>query len=431
MEYVPRTVSSSDPPGLLSLREYEKLPYSRLNETGVRRLEQVTEDLGVPLFRFFRTEAQAQQYVGVIEAGEYTIQILPKIYKEEEKNLGYLIFLLSYTQRQFQLLQTGTADYERLKGSFLEIWIWHFATQLRHLLRTQWKHSYVEIEERTSFLRGKLLTERELAGTERLYGRYRCRYEVFTPDHLLNQVLKFCNGLLLRQTRVASNRTVLQENDALLSEVPHRPVSVRDLDLIHLNRLNRDYEPILALCRLLLEHSTLDLRAGRITQLAFVFDMNRLFEKFVAVFLRRHMKEIKVRDERHLVDVSYQYRLGRLFDEFNMDVDLVLTDDTPRSFLVDTKYKALDPEERHMGLAQTDFYQMYAYGSAGRHHYDEVILLYPSTDMVRRTFHHNGLRLHVRQFDPQAICDPKRGRLNKRAAVTQLSQALLDNHHQD
>jgi hypothetical protein len=72
----------------------------------------------------------------MIEAGEYTVQILPKIYKEEEKNLGYLIFLLSYTQKQFRLLQSGTAQYERLNGSFLEIWIWHFATQLRHLLRT-------------------------------------------------------------------------------------------------------------------------------------------------------------------------------------------------------------------------------------------------------------------------------------------------------
>jgi 5-methylcytosine-specific restriction enzyme subunit McrC len=287
----------------------------------------------------------------------------------------------------------------------------------------------VEIEERTNFLRGKLLTERELAGTGELYGRYACRYEVFTPDHLLNQVLRFCNGLLLRQTRVPSNRTIMQENDALLSDVTHRPVSVRDVDLIHLNRLNRDYEPILALCRLLLEHSTLDLRAGRITQLAFVFDMNCLFEKFVAVFLQRHMKDIKVGDNRHLKEVNYQHRLGRLFGEFNMDVDLVLTDEDNRSFLVDTKYKALDSQETHMRLAQADFYQMYAYGNAGRRLYDKVILLYPTTDKVRRTFHHPSLQLHIRQFDPRTICNSERGHLNKEAVVTQLSQVLLDDQY--
>ena len=51
------------------------------------------------------------------------------------------------------------------------------------------------------FLRGKLLAERELAGTATLTARYACRYEIFTPDHLLNQILKFCNKLLLGQAR--------------------------------------------------------------------------------------------------------------------------------------------------------------------------------------------------------------------------------------
>ncbi len=82
----------------------------------------------------------------------------------------------------------------------------------------------METEERLGFLRGKLLVERELAGTGVLTGRYACRYDLFTPDHLLNQALKFCNELLLRQTRAAANRIILQENDALLSEVTHRSI---------------------------------------------------------------------------------------------------------------------------------------------------------------------------------------------------------------
>ena len=103
----------------------------------------------------------------------------------------------------------------------------------------------------------------------------------------------------------------------------------------------------------------LDLRAGRITQLAFVFDMNRLFEEFVAEFLRRHIGRIKVRDQRWLADVKYQHRLGRLFCEFNMEADLILTDDTGSRLLVDTKYKVLDAAKRH-GDALMD-------GSGSRH----------------------------------------------------------------
>jgi 5-methylcytosine-specific restriction enzyme subunit McrC len=141
---------------------------------------------------------------------------------------------------------------------------------------------------------------------------------------------------------VSSNRTLLQENDTLLSDVSHEPIRMSDLERIQLDRLNRDYEPILELWRLLLESSTLNLRTGRIAQFAFVFDMHRLFEEFVAEFLRRHKNRIRLEDGCGLAKVEYQRRLGRFFGEFHMNADLMLTDDTGHSFLLDTKYKVLD-----------------------------------------------------------------------------------------
>ncbi len=408
---------------LLTLPEYGRLPYSRLVESGVRRLEKLTDDLGVPVFRFFRNHAQARQYVGALKVGNLTVQVLPKIYEEDIQNLGFLVSMLSYTRR-LRLRQTGTADYEELDGSFLEVWIQHFAAELNRLLRRHVMHRYVEVEERTGFLRGKLLVERELAGAGTLYARYACRYEVFTPDHLLNRALKFCNGLLLKQTRVLANRSLLQENNALLTDVNPGIIRPDDLDRINLDRLNRHYEPILGLCRLLLDNRTLDLRAGRITQLAFVFDMNKLFEEFVAEFLKRHVGKIKLGEHRRLVKVSYQHRLGRLFGEFNMDADLVLTDDAGDSFVVDTKYKTLDEKESHGGLSQADFYQMYAYGSAGKRPYDDIVLLYPTTKKIQRDFRQGKLRLHVRQVDPHIIYDGKTGNLNEAVVTQELSQAL-------
>jgi 5-methylcytosine-specific restriction enzyme subunit McrC len=408
----------------LTLSEYGTLSYENLDESGVRRLEKMVTDLGVPVFKFYRFHAQAQQYVGTLAAGNREVQILPKIYDSDNENLGYLVLLLSFTKR-LRLRQTGISDHERLEGSFLEIWIRHFAMELNYLLRRRPMHRYVEVEERVGFLRGKLLVERELAGTGLLYARYACRYEVFTPDHLLNRALRFCNALLLRQTRSLSNRVLLQENDALLSDVSSSVVRVEDLDRIHLDRLNRHYEPILGLCRLLLENSTLDLKAGRINQLAFVFDMNKLFEEFVAEFLKRHRSKIDLGGGRHLARVGYQHRLGRLFGAFGMDVDLALTDDAGETFLVDTKYKVLDANERHGGLSQADFYQMYAYGSAGIRDYDDIVLLYPTTTSpVEHVFHQGSLRLHVRQFDPRIIYNRQSSSLDALAAARELSRAL-------
>src|SRR4051794_40640392 len=126
-------MNSGGPPEPITLREYDELPYTRLDESVVRQLEQLTNDLGAPLFRFFRSKAQARQYVGFIKVGEQTIQILPKIYDSDDENLGFLIFLLGYTRR-LRLRQAGTVGYEQLEGSFLEIWIRHFGAELNLLL---------------------------------------------------------------------------------------------------------------------------------------------------------------------------------------------------------------------------------------------------------------------------------------------------------
>ena len=166
---VPRT-GALEP---IAVREYEPLSYDLLSEDAVRRLERLAESR-VHASSTSRTHARARHYVGTVKTGGVTIQILPKIYDKDEQNLAFLIFLLRYTRR-LGLRQAGVTAYEKLRGSLLEIWIQHFAMELNRLLRTHPKHRYVEVDERVGFLRGKLLTERELAATGTLTGRYACR----------------------------------------------------------------------------------------------------------------------------------------------------------------------------------------------------------------------------------------------------------------
>jgi len=411
----------SGEPRTITLREYGELPYDWVGEKGVGRLERAAKALGARVFDFHLDHARARQYVGVVKAGPYTVQILPKVHEAEKDSLGYLLLLLHYT-RKLKIHPGEIAGFDKLDGSFLEVWIRHFATELNRLLRTQYKQRYVEIEERSSFLRGKLLTERELNGKATIQARYACRYEIFTPDHLLNRTLKFCNHLLLAQTRSPVSRGTLRENDILLADVTYKPVRAEEVDRIPLDRLNRSYEPMLDLCRLLLANSTLDLRAGRISQLAIVFDMDRLFEEFVAEFLKRYMGEITVGEGSKLVNVAPKRGLGRLFGRLGMEADLVLTDGDGGKILLDTKNKVLSQDGTP---AREDLYQMYAYGSAGTHPYNDLVLLYPATGVVHRTFvQKDSLRLHVRQLDPRKIYDPKSRGLNSADVVDELKRAL-------
>jgi len=412
----------SGEPKTITLREYGELPYAWVGERGVRLLERASNATGAHVFDFHLYHARARQYVGVVKAGRHTVQILPKVHEQERDSLGYLLSLLHYT-RKLKIHPGDVTGFDKLGGSFLEVWIRHFATELNHLLRTQYKQRYVEIEERSSFLRGKLLTERELDGKATIHARYACRYEIFTPDHLLNRTLKFCNYLLLAQTRSPVSRRVLRENDILLADVTYKPVRPEEVDRITLDRLNRSYEPILDLCRLLLANATLDLRAGRISQLAIVFDMDKLFEEFVAEFLRRNVEEITVGEGSKLQSVAAKKHIGRLFGKLSMEADLVLTDVAGRKILLDTKNKILS----HYGTpVREDLYQMYAYGTAGQDAYAGIILLYPTTGSYfsGSSLRHGTLRLHTRGFDPTIIYDPASKRVDRDAVVEGLNEAL-------
>lgn len=412
----------SGEPKTITLREYEKFAYDRIGEKGVRRLERAANVTGARVFDFHLDHARARQYVGVVKSGQHTVQILPKVHDQQKDSLGYLLSLLHYT-RKLRIHPGDVTGFDKLGGSFLEVWIRHFATELNRLLRTQYKQRYVEIEERSSFLRGKLLTERELNGKATIHARYACRYEIFTPDHLLNRTLKFCNHLLLSQTRSPVSRRTLRENDTLLIDVTYKPVRPEELDRITLDRLNRSYEPILDLCRLLLANSTLDLRAGRISQLAIVFDMDKLFEEFVAEFLRHHADEITVGEGSKLRSAVPKKSIGRLFGELRMAPDLALTDVDGGKILLDTKNKDLPVGGTP---AREDLYQMYAYGTAGEDAYAGIILLYPMAGSHFRgsSLRHGDLRLHTRSFDLKVIYDPANRRVDRDAVVDELNRAL-------
>lgn len=249
-------------PEVVRVREREKFSYSCLGAGGAEKLKKAVRDIRRGVFDFYWDYAQAKQYVGLVSAGSHTVEILPKVYEEDDTNLGYLLALLRYT-RNLPVHQGEVAQLATSGGSFLEAWIRHFAVELNRLLRTQYKQRYVEVEERSGFIRGKLLTERELDGRHRLSARYACRYELFTPDHLLNRTLRYCNLLLLKQTGSSKNRRLLSENDALMADVSPTPVRAEEAERIRIDRLSNGYESILDLCKLLLKNSTLDLRTGR------------------------------------------------------------------------------------------------------------------------------------------------------------------------
>ena len=145
---------------------------------------------------------------------------------------------------------------------------------------------------------------------------------------------------------------------------------------------------MLNLAQLFLDGGSLQMAAEDFSTFSFVFDMNELFESFVATFIRRHASAI-LPAELQACDYLVQSRgenghlaIRETKDVFRTIPDIVFRRDQQFPLIVDTKYKRLNDADLRLGADQSDFYQMHAY--AHRYGCDHILLLYPQTAELLR-----------------------------------------------
>lgn len=209
-------------------------------------------------------------------------------------------------------------------------------------------------------------------------------YDEFTVDNPLNRILRYVVERLWQLTCDSDNRQALTELRYWMNEVTLLPIVTADMaKQIQLSRLNQQYEPLLNLARLFLERLGLQLSASNVTTFSFVFDMNQLFERFITGFIQCHRNEVlpPLLKQCELLPQGQRtakYLANREGQQvFRLKPDLVFRTSDQFPLVMDIKYKHLNEGDRKLGIAESDFYQMYAY--INRYACPRVILLYPQT----------------------------------------------------
>ena len=388
----------------VTLFEHQSVPYETFGED---RLEQILSDLeklnaasGSELFRLGRTRLQATQIVGVVQLPDLIIEVLPKIDyelsgvpgsgtpvrdREFESAARNLLHLLSYTHN-IRFHHEDLAHLKTQRSSWLELLTAIFARDLHRQVQRGLIRGYVRIEETLPLIRGRWLVAQQLSRRPHVRHEFDLQYDEFSPDNPLNRVFKYVVEALLRLTRSPSNRTLLLDLQAWLSEVatPAGP-PLAELDAVVFTRLNEHFRPSFNLARMFIEHAVIRLSAGKRQTFAFMFDMNILFERFVAGFLQRHRPTVftgldppNIREQNQGRSRYLARRMPDGVEQFRLRPDLLLEDRRRLPLLiVDTKYKQLDPGTRNMGISEADAYQMLAYSAAFE--CPSALLLYPQS----------------------------------------------------
>ena len=308
---------------------------------------------------------KAGQIVGILAVPGMTLEILPKIDGKDDKVRKALVRMLAMTGK-LPIADGELAALDTQRHDLLELVIRLFTDRLIAAVRRGLPRRYLTHEEDFALLRGKLNVKRQFTHLAVLPGRLACRFDELSEDTPLNRVFKAAVTRLAYIARSAANTRRLAELAARFEFVHDTPNPLREL--VQLDRTNTAFHDLYRLARLFLAGDWQSTTGGRAEGFTLLFAMNSLFEEFIGKSLKRALAPRSVHLQHSKRAVTSEG--GELF---GLRPDAVIEQPTP--IILDTKWKHLTREEKTLGVAQADIYQMLAYAQA----YDasRLVLLYP------------------------------------------------------
>mgnify|MGYP003589333126 CR=1 FL=1 len=295
-------------------------------------------------------DLKAKQYCGILNFENQDFYLLPKISNHnDEQNLNIFIYMLMYAY-DVKLFNEDTSLSENLKSNnILEVFVQMFASNLLNELKKGIYKEYITMQDNLPVLKGKYLINENLKYNFTKNKIY-CEYDEFSSNNSLNQFFLYAIKYF---QKFVKNKKLLKQCELTFDDVEYKSVDINKLDRIHFNRLNQRFKTSFEIAILLLKQS-IPLFSQDKKSFAFLFDMNVLFEKFIARMVKELDNNAKIQNQ----------------DNFN---DLILKPDIIlKNQIIDTKYKKIKSIE---DIKQSDKLQVFAYGVNYR--VDNVMLLYP------------------------------------------------------
>ena len=319
----------------------------------------------------------AKNYIGVLTFNDGTaIEILPKIVStvpEHSQRAKKLVvdMLGSLTNVSYKSLQVTNVDIEKMP--LLDIFIRMFLDEVFRLVKHGLRSSYETIAENRSFFKGKILFSEQLKHNFSHKERTFTEFDEFTPNCPENRLVKSTLMLLYKQTHSSRNKTDIKTLLAAFDNVPSSTDYTGDF-----SKAGKSYGTLLLWCQIFLTRKSFTSFSGSGVAFALLFPMETLFERYVAVQLKKVFPAeeflISIQDKTHYLFLSPSKK-------FLLRPDIVITRKRDNAiFICDTKWKLLSSHTANLGISQADMYQMFAYQK--KYNAKNITMLYPITDQT-------------------------------------------------
>ncbi|MDN5095338.1 McrC family protein [Aliarcobacter butzleri] len=294
-------------------------------------------------------DLKAKQYCGILNFNNQDFYILPKIAnRNDEKNLNIFIYMLMYAY-DVKLSNEQIASCANEEHTILEVFVQMFANGLLQELKKGLYKEYLTKQDNLPVLKGKYLINENLKYNFTKNKIY-CEYDEFSENNSLNQFFLYAVKYL---QKFVKDKKLLKQCELIFDEIEYKQVDINRLETINFNRLNVRFKISFEIALLLLRQFIPLFNQDK-NSFAFLFDMNILFEKFIARMVKELDSNAKIQNQ----------------DNFN---DLILKPDIIlKNQIIDTKYKKI---KSIVDLKQSDKLQAFSYGI--NYGVKNVMLLYP------------------------------------------------------
>jgi len=346
-----------------------------LQEAGA--LGQAESNLPAGCLEWGRNRVKFKQFCGVVQIQQrLQIEILPKVFPHQtpEQQRTTLINMLDVAG-DFEGLSLQQAGLATSSHRLLDVFIRHFLKLLDTQMRQGLLRDYRDVEDTLDQVRGRIDLIRQQRENLFKPQSMACRFNELVVDIPVNRLLHTALLCMLDLTTAPTLRQQVHSMRMRFGSVGLIRKGEPVLRAEDLNRMQRRYASVVELARLFINGQYLDTRAGQQPVYSLLFDMNRLFERFVAVKLRPQARKagltlIEQGPRRYLGEDNSGK--GRLL----MRPDISLLDEHKRPVaILDTKWKLLDAANPMASLSSADLYQLSTYASA--YQCSQVMLLYP------------------------------------------------------
>ena len=336
-----------------------------------------------------------KNYVGTITTNDgTTIEILPKIYGSEDDDLEtkkvLLKMLKTLKKTPFKNINKSSLKTEKL--NIFEIFITMFLEELSALIKKGIKADYLSKEENTYFLKGKIKLNSQLRYNLLNKEKFYIEFDEYSSNRVENRLIKSTLLKLYQVSKSISNKQRLREFIFVFDDIEVSKNINDDFKKCKIDRSMANYFEVINWCKVFLNNESFSPYKGKECAHALLFDMNLLFESYVAHFFKKNYRDKKIRTQ------DKKYKLIESPRLFQLKPDIVIDD----SVVLDTKWKVLDSRKSNYNISQSDLYQLYAYGK--KYNSTNMYLIYPKSKYFQQTMqepfkYDDTLNLHILCFD--------------------------------